>query len=193
MLDDALRLLESVLKLRDERQESRDRYFEHYVQPTYVAAEQVFRDYRALLADIQQKVESGETRENLIRFMEERRMQELPVRMRLRAILSQRDRESTVFDQRTGIIVRRGRFERGIWGLLLGGLGHFEEKEVFNWWNPYSRDRHTLLSILYEMQRTDDNQVLLSRTWRQTEALDRAWQDVTLGFAELQARTYPAP
>lgn len=126
MVDSLLKLVEWLLKLRDVRKERRERLFDRYFKPTYEEAEQVYRDYLKLLTHIKTQLESGVSVRAIVSEMEQARIENKPVRDKLRAVLDHREIDSADIT----------RFEKGIWGVLQGGLSLYEKTWDYNF-EPY--------------------------------------------------------
>jgi hypothetical protein len=195
MIELALSLTDYLLKLLQKREDNIDEYFEQYIMPAFAAAEDVYKNYLGLLTKIRRKIEQNEHPLEIIEFLEEGRLEYLPVRMRLRAeILSRFDyvyesdgSQYTNFD-------KLPRFERGILGILMGGLAPFEDKSFNN--TPYYQN-HTLLDVLYRFSsyvsgQTDERNFLYAIN-EQIQALNNAWQDVVTGYSEYKLKVVPTP
>jgi hypothetical protein len=183
VIDTAISLLDKLMSLVSERRKNKTTYFSNGIEPIYRDAEQVAADYMALLHELLDRIARGERREDLARFLEERRLRLLPLRMKMRAILRHSDRRRDIEES-------MDMFQRGVWGLMKGGLGFVEEGYAdvpeYGW-----RD-HTILDLLYrlsdEQQGRSTYHSYERAVRKQEECIQRAWQDVVDGYAEIRRK-----
>lgn len=190
MLQSILKLLDTVIALSRERQKNTDDYFERYAEPAYDLCQVVFRDYMKLLTTLRHLIADDEPKKSILQFLEQGRVEFLPARMQLRAILHFYSNHPL----RNGSETRMGQFEKGILGILQGGLVHLEETEVTRAAGLYFKG-HSLLDVLYAVSLPDDalpKSEILGIVRRQSDALHSAFQDVTLGFEQLRKATIPS-
>lgn len=193
MIDLFLKLLDQVVKLAGIRQSNRREYFDRYVQPAYEAAELIYKDYCSMLSDLRNKVGHGETPEPIICLLEERRRELLPVRTRLRALISERVAEG-----------RATRFEAGILGLMTGAVTSVDRPyfQIHSYVEADGRilpqpGRHTVLDILQKLKRRGSDDIstirakLLIAVDDKIRGIEEAWQNVVDGYAELHSGTLP--
>lgn len=149
----------------------------------YRDAELIVNDYMGLFVELISKLESADDIPALIRWIEERRMAFLPLRMKARAFLYRIEvRSESPLDT----------FRKGIWGLMKGGLSFVEEGHAHL--REYGHGDHTVLDLLYGFSSTplSANRKLLPRlARRQLECIELAWQDVVTGYAEIKKATNP--
>lgn len=110
MLEAVLKLLEKLIKLGEVREANRQRYVDRYATPVYLAAEIIYRDYSSLLRDLRRRIRTGRRTLPLIRFVEQRRLDQLPSRIKIRAIMRRTPEGNWT------------RFEQGVLGLINGCL-----------------------------------------------------------------------
>lgn len=152
-------------------------YFERFVRPVFQDAERVMFDYVALFRELIARLKNGTDIAAVIEFLEERRYQLLPVRMKLRAIAARSHHQD-----------RSPQFERGIRGILRGACSLVEEGHTQM--REYGWGDHTVLDLLYawsEEPFEEHRQRYLDNARAQLRALERAWADVTAGYAEAMA------
>jgi len=128
----------------------------------------------------------------IIDFLEKRREEFLPVRDRVRALVAQR------------IVEGRGtRFEAGVLGVMTGAVTatdrpyfnsiFYEQNGSIVQW----RIGHTVLDILKELKAghirdfSSSRQRLLKSVDQKMDAIERAWDNVVGGYAELQGCALP--
>jgi hypothetical protein len=180
MLPEILKLLDNLATLSREREKNNLDYVERYAQPAYELSQEVFRDYMKLLASLRHRIASGESRQSLLLFLEQARVEYLAARIRLRAMLHQHHSKGDM-----------PLFERGIFRLLHGGLVHLEETQFVRSSSDYGE--HTLLDVIYRIQNTEgdrDEHLSVERITRFIEAQERtleyAFKEISLGFEELR-------
>ena len=120
MIEIFLQLLEKLIEFRQKVTEDERTYFTSYVQPTYEAAETIYRDYRSLLGQARRKITRCKTLAPVSRLLEQRREDYRPLRMRVRAMLEVRDDSWT-------------QFERGVLALMTGSMSSFEDRHFYVW------------------------------------------------------------
>ena len=86
-------------------------------------------------------------------------------------------------------------FESGILGVLMGGLSYYQRRDeaLLDYGKPNSlpylwgKGHHTLLDVLAELQHPDVPPLwfVRERLNDQINQIDRAWNDVSAGYAEL--------
>jgi len=119
-------------------------YYAEILTPVYNEAKTVFADYLATLKGLQSAIAANEPVAQVIDRIERGRNTHLESRIRLRGALSTRLGET---------YSQRSTFERGLWGLLRGGMATYEDGRVNL--EPYAHgNRHTLLDILYHISGT---------------------------------------
>jgi len=107
-----LKLLENLTKLAERREQLNEKEFSRYAEPTLRDAELIYRDFLRIFTQLEKRVKRTKRAETWIRFLETERLQLLPVRMRLRALLQEDFRSRGKFSK----------FELGVWGVVCGGI-----------------------------------------------------------------------
>ena len=137
MVELFLNLLANLVKFGEVREKNREKYIESYVDPVYEHAEAIYQDYAKLLLELQRKLAKARKVAPLLRFLEERRMENFTVRTKTRALLRKRMEKHFAT-----------RFERGIWGLMMGSVSLFDYGYTdFGPLNDIPSD-HTLLDVM---------------------------------------------
>jgi hypothetical protein len=204
MIDLLIKLVESLHKLLDHKQTKALTYFHEYVQPTYDAAELVFKDYLKLFNDVKRMVEADQNSKEIIRFLEDRRGDHLPERAKLRELTFRKIKNTKANNYYQDLLrlaypvgdkqisSELNRFESGIILLLRGGVTHLES-------SPPSflsgSGSHAILDVLkyFEKRSGQDwnrNEYILL-VEKQVGALMRAWEEVVSGYVELHEKAIP--
>ena len=153
-LSDLELLARDVDRIRQRPRLNNREYFDQYVQPAYDIAQRVYRDYSALLDELRERVTREDTCTPLIRYLEDRRREVQPDRVKIRAQINRRSSEGRVT-----------RFEAGVLGLL-GGAVPSVSRPYFEPLDYSEADeticpqlgRHTALDILRKLHaRTNDD------------------------------------
>ena len=174
-----LKLLDSLVKLAERRELLTEKEFCRIVEPTLRDTELIYRDFVRIFTQLEKRVNRTKRSQTLIRFLEEERLNLLPVRMRLRALLK------TGFQDRG----KFSKFEVGVWGVVSGGISPYMDTHLYP---GHSRNPHALLGIVWALhdRALEDSKPTFVRYVRdQIEALHYSWQTVSEGFAELQLQT----
>lgn len=182
MIDVGLKVLDLLKDLLATREKNRAKVFQTFVEPMYRDAEEVFKNYLLLLQEVALRLERREPIPSVIRWLEEKRLERFPVRIKMRALLREYDREPLLPE--TGL----SKFQKGVWGLMKGGLALFEEGHAPV--REYGWQDHTVLDLMYywvTLPASDPRyERCLLATTQQAEAIRSAWQDVADGYAELK-------
>jgi hypothetical protein len=134
-----------------------------------------------LLASLRHRIETGESRQSLLHFLEQARVEYLSARIRLRAMLH----------YHRGF-PEESLFEAGIFRLLHSGLVHLEEGRVVQ--ASYGED--TLLDIMYSVQHANEpvpNYLIIEFIHKQEWTLKHAFEEITLGFEQLRKSIVKKP
>jgi hypothetical protein len=177
VIGDLLDLAEWLVKLAKAERDRKKLVFEVYVQPMHASAKLVYGDYLRLLTRVAQKLEAGEELRGIRAQLEEARLENKPERDSVRAILRERQ---VALSEMT-------RFEKGVWGLLQGGLSGFVRDRDYDLGLYGHYSQHTLLDLLDRLGQSKSASAVLSAVRQQIAYLERAWRDVLGGYAELQA------
>ena len=180
------KLFDFLFRRQPEKDFSKD-YFNNIVTPVFQEAQLVFHDHLATLKSLQVAIQAGEPVAQVIDRLEKGRSMHLQNRIRLRGALSTRLGET---------YSQRSTFERGIWGLLRGGMATYEDGRVNL--EPYCiGNRHTLLDILYHISGTAaiggsdfshfDAGTCFDMIHHQIITITRAFEDIEESYAEYKA------
>jgi hypothetical protein len=182
MLEVAVSVVDRLIQLATVRERNKEKYFNNFIEPLYKDAEQVVKDYLGLFTELAHRLETADDIEPVINWLEERRVAYQPLRMKMRALLRKEPRYATDDP--------REKFNKGIWGLMRGGVslleqGHGQTRE-------YGFGGHTVLDIMIRLRdealRKNRNR-FIETTRAQQSALERAWQDVVAGYVDIKHRS----
>jgi len=188
MIDINIDKLIKLVKLASDLFESRSTERKKYVEALYDCASAVYKDYIDLLSDLRQKVLRARKPEPLIRYLEQRRREILPLRKKLNAVVSKHLERNPA-----------SKFDAGILGLMTGSVTVFD-KRYFRIYNFDSerrivrahKGRHTVLDLLNKLKRHGGKSIvsireqLLESIDNKIRCLDITWEDISQGYA-----TYP--
>jgi len=178
----------SLVELASVLFESRSVERKKYIDAVYDCASAVYKDYIDLLSNLRQKVLRARKPNTLIRFLEQRRREVLPLRKKLNAVVSKHlERNPT------------SKFDAGILGLMNGSVTVFDKR----YFRIYGFDaerriirahkgRHTVLDLLNKLKQHEGKSVasirdqLLESIDNTMRCLDITWEDISQGYA-----TYP--
>lgn len=182
MLDTLITLLEKFIKLGEVRESNQQRYIDRYVTPMYLVAETIYKDYSSTLRDLRRKIKRERKTLPLVLFLERRRYEQLPGRMKVRAILRTVPKRNWTH------------FEQGVLGLIHGCISDFDIHQSFY---PVGRGDHTLYDVVRWIESKGETVLaphrdeLLAVVERQINGMDKAWEYVCAGYADLQRVTVP--
>jgi hypothetical protein len=206
MIELGFSLLDYLIKLLERKEDNVDEYFDIYIQPAMEISENVFVDYLGLLHTVKKQIKPGVRKAEIIQILEDGRLKYLPLRRRIYAEVNSRRPKEAVFSNLP-------RFEKGILGLLMGGLATFETSPKFS--TPYGRG-HTLLDLIlrlhvhysdatseeYELLKNERSGEILSESEAeryimevlyQIHCLESAFQDVVEGYSQYKALVVTKP
>lgn len=186
MIDSFTKLLSSLTKLVEAREKNKEKFVDRYVEPVYRDAESIYKDYSRLLREIRAKVKRGKKIAPILKYLEEKRQENLNTRTKVRALLKNR------LDQK-----KLTRFERGIWGLMMGSVTAFDKGYCS--FKPMFWGCHTILDIAdYFSSCRGEKYItpeirrkMLGFVCRQISGIDYAWSEVVAGYADLRAVAIP--
>ena len=165
--------------------ESRAAQREKYIEASYDYASAVYKDYINLLSNLRQKVLRARKPEPLMKFLEERRRELLPLRKKLKAVVSEHLKRNPT-----------SKFEAGIIGLMNGSVTVFDRR-YFRIYQFDAEQRivrahrgsHTVLDLLTKLKRHEGESVasirdqLLESIDNTIRCLDITWEDISEGYA----------
>jgi hypothetical protein len=176
MLEALLRLVDYATKLLESRSVQTEKFFDRVVTPAYEASEKILQNYLEIFQELRVRVNRGDSREELAAFVERGRIDFMPARIKLRALVQSEGLWMGEIDHR---------FVAGVVGLLCGGLSTYEEHQLTY---HYTHDRHTLLDILYRFNSTPERQLAhmaLHYIGLQESAVRGAWADLSAAYTEM--------
>ena len=183
----ALSLIDRLIQLLTLKEKNREKFFNTLIEPLYKDAEPVAKDYMVLLSELAHRIEDRPIKETLA-WLEEKRAAYQPVRMKLRALLE----NPAYSDSATWVRTPLERFTLGIWRLMTGGLAVTNMGEYVTM-PEYGYQGHTILDIARRMrvgieagESGQERRELLREVRGQQVAIEHAWHDVVMGYAELK-------
>ena len=179
MFEVALPIIDRLIQLATVREKRKQYFFNNYIEPLYRDAESIVRDYDQLLTEIIQQIRSASDTLAVITWMDDRRRTLLPIRTKVRALLS----DNTKFDSSAAL----DRFKKGVWGLLKGGVALLDEGHGIT--GEYGFGGHTALDLMRTL-RADPLEYhrarFLEHVFAQQRSLEAAWRDVVKGYVDLK-------
>jgi len=180
MIDAAVRILEMLIELFEQKGRRRELYFREFVEPLFKDAEEVAKDYIGLFKDLIDKLEHEDNIPNIIEWIEQRRGFFLPLRIKLRGALKAYFPDTANMDK----------FQHGLWWLLRGGLTFIEEGHALLIDDKVWGD-HTVLDLLYFWSQEPlyaHRDRYVSNARRQLECIEKAWSEISEGYAQLKKK-----
>ena len=196
MIDLALELFDYLIKLAESRDSKSRQRFDSVVKPAFEAAEIIYKDYLSILLEVRRMLDQRSRMSDVIRFLEDRRIQYKPVRMRLSNYLE----FSGVFSGETSggelkqreaeLAMNLPEFERGILGLLRGGI---EITDKGGSLRAYAVGKHTILDLISRLgwiEPTNDEfyGYALTDVRQMEKVLEDAFRLVVAGYAKEQGK-----
>jgi hypothetical protein len=195
MIDLALELFSYLIKLAETRDSRNRKHFDAIVTPAFEAAEVIYKDYLSILLEVKRMLEKRSRIADVIKFLEERRIQFKPLRMRLADYLE----ANGVFSGKTygdleqnDLILENSlpEFERGILGLLRGGI---EITDKGGSGRAYAVNKHTILDLISNLgffePAKDEYYDFALKVVRHTEAaLEQSFRLVLSGYTKEQKK-----
>jgi hypothetical protein len=183
MIDASLSLLDKLIGLLTIRQTRKQDYFDRFIEPIFQDAELIVKDYVGLFAELIAKLERGDSVSDVTRWIEDRRLLLLPVRIKIRALL----KEGAI-----GVRNPMDSFEQGLWGVMKGGIslvetGHAQLRE-------YGFGDHTVLDLLKRLRgepASEARRILIRNAKAQLRCVELAWMDAVRGYATLKKSAHP--
>ena len=182
-VDLGITLIDKLVQLINSRQKNKERYFREYVEPMYYDAEAIMNDYTTLFGKLIADLKSKEDVHAITVWLEERRLQFLPLRIKVRALL-----RVLPGNNKASMDV----FQKGIWGLMRGGMSLTEEGHTRM--QDYGWGDHTVLDLLYhwyDLPLDQTRERYIRNAKEQLASLQRAWEDVVKGYADLKKTVLP--
>src|SRR5437660_2079694 len=183
MIEASITIVDRLIQLVTARERNKEKYFNNFVEPLYRDAEAIIKDYTSLFVELIAKLERSDEVPDVIKWIEERRMLYLPVRIKTRALL----RELKFSGRKKESI---SRFEKGISGVMEGGLSLFDEGYIPTDYHSGHTMNHTVLDLLYLLNIDSSGQNrerYLIAAKEQLACIHRAWQDVAAGYADMRS------
>ena len=185
MIDTIIKLLGSLTKFAEVREKNREKFIDRYVEPVYRDAEAIYKDYSELLRDVRDKAARNRKIKPILTYLEEKRLEHYAERKKVRALL--------ITQMKKGNLTR---FERGIWGLMMGSVTAFDEGHCS--FDPIGRGDHTVLDVAkYFTEKgatditTEIRSDMLLFVNSQIDGIEVAWTEVVEGYADLVSEGIP--
>lgn len=143
----------------------------------YQDAEIIVKDYISLFTELIEKLKKEEDIVEVIAWIEKRRMDFLPIRMKVRALLIEKNYNVEIANT----------FQKGIMGLMKGGLSFIEKGHAQT--REYGMGDHTVLDLLHhgiDKPVSFNREKYIHNASRQLKCIQLAWDDVVKGYAELK-------
>jgi hypothetical protein len=189
MVDAAIRVIDRLIQLLEYRETARKELFKELVDPLYKDAEIVANDYLEMCGILLSMLNTKNTFEEIISWLEQRRTAHLALRIKIRAFLG-RNYIPRFFEKNAGPL------EKAILRLLCSGHTLLEEERYVTELSKYQPEHHTILSIMLyfsskEDSRTEEEHYEWCTTYvkRMQERLVSAWTEVSDEFAEMKQQT----
>src|ERR1035441_5754453 len=87
MVDIALSVVDRLIQLLTIRERNREKYFQQFIEPLYRDAEGIVNDYVSLFGELIELLKNSDSTEDVIAWIEQRRLKMLPLRIKVRALL----------------------------------------------------------------------------------------------------------
>lgn len=180
-LIEVLTILANVANWKQRRDRS---FFEEVVQPLYMNAELVYKDYTRIFSEVIGFLDEGqEGVSRSISYLINERRKHMAERTKIREaihMLRQRSTFSSV------------NFQIGLEGLLCAGVSQYEPRDHVDLAGFYKKN-HTILGFLTEVSQNEVPAHMLpdfcrAQAMKQLEGLDEAFKTLTVGFYEMQGK-----
>jgi len=141
-------------------------------------------DYVGLFGELIELLKTSESTEEVIAWIEQRRLKMLPLRIKVRALLQ----NNTIDPEKAPEAYRL--FAQGLWGVMKGGVSLAEDGHTPMW--EYGCGDHTVLDLLKIFSQMSPasryRERYLKNARRQLLAIETAWKDAAKGYALLKRR-----
>lgn len=184
MIDATVNIIDRLIQLINVGEANNEKYFLNFVEPTYNDAELIINDYINLFRELIVKLERNDNVLDVIKWLEMRRYELLPVRTKVRSFLGSMDSNRV-----TSVEKSMDKFQKGIWGVLKGGLSLVEEGKAPL--SEYGWHDHTVLDLLYYWSQqpvSENRNRYIENAKAQLSCIELAWKDVTDGYKELKVK-----
>ena len=182
MVDIALSVVDRLIQLLTVRERNREKYFQQFIEPLYRDAEGIVNDYVSLFGELIELLKNSDSTEDVIAWIEQRRLKMLPLRIKERALLE----NNAVDPERVPEAYRM--FVQGLWGVMKGGISLVEKGHTPM--GEYGCGDHTvldLLTIFHQMSPASRyRERYIKNARRQLLAIETAWKDAAKGYAVLK-------
>ncbi len=203
MIGSFLKLIDYALHYLDKRNNLNQNHFDNIIEPLFNDAELIYTDFINTFDKLKKMISEDSNEEELIRFLEIRRLNYLPVRIKVKSLLVHFPSKHPDLD----FYMIGDSYIDGIYQLILGGIRISEPGRIdfpgnkrYNIQRTFDRDStgcHTLLDILYIIinrgiiwREGEVKLRLLEAVQHQEKCLHAAWHLVTQGYADKKMKTF---
>ena len=142
-------------------------------------------DYVTLVGELIERLRDADSTEEVIAWIEQRRLKMLPLRIKVRALLE----NNTVDPEKVPEAYKL--FVQGIWGVMKGGLSLVEDGHTPM--REYGWGDHTVLDLLKILSRMSPasqyRERYIKNARHQLLAIETAWKDAAKGYAVLKRKS----
>jgi len=185
MVDIGLSVLDRLIQLLTVRERNREKYFQQFIDPLYKDAEGIVNDYVGLFGELIELLTNADSTEEVVAWIEQRRLKMLPLRIKVRALLENNAVDSEKVPEAYRLFVQ------GLWGVMKGGISLVEEGHTPM--REYGWGDHTVLDLLKSFSQRSPashyRERYIRSARRQLLAIEAAWKDATKGYAVLKRKS----
>jgi hypothetical protein len=185
MVDVGLSIVDRLIQLLTVRERNREKYFNQFIEPLYKDAEGIVNDYVALFGELIELLKKADSTEEVVAWIEQRRLKMLPLRIKVRALLENHTLDPEKVPEAHGLFVQ------GLWGVMKGGISLVEDGPTPMW--EYGWGDHTVLDLLKAFSQMSPASRYRERYIRnarhQLLAIETAWKDAAKGYAVLKRKS----
>jgi hypothetical protein len=185
MVDVALSVVDRLIQLLTVRERNREKYFQQFIEPLYKDAEGIANDYVALFGELIDLLKNADSTEEVIAWIERRRLKMLPLRMKVRALLENKSVDPDKVPEAYRLFVQ------GLWGVMKGGISLVEDGHTPM--REYGWGDHTVLDLLKIFSQMSPasyyRERYIKNARHQLLAIETAWKDVVKGYAALKRKS----
>ncbi|MGO9094077.1 MAG: hypothetical protein ACLQGV_02545 [Bryobacteraceae bacterium] len=182
MVDIGLSIVDRLIQLLTVRERNREKYFQEFIEPLYKDAEGIVNDYVVLFGELIELLKTADSTEEVVAWIEQRRLKMLPLRIKVRALLQ----NNTVDPDKVPEAYQL--FVQGLWGVMKGGVSLVEDGHTPM--REYGWGDHTVLDLLKIFSQMSPasryRERYISNARRQLLAIETAWKDAANGYAVLK-------
>lgn len=182
MVEVGIALVDNLYKIFSIKTKHDEKYFYSFIEPMFKDAEMVMNNYTSLLNELISKLEMDEEMISIIKWLRLKRIEFQPLRMKMRVLLEQKSYKIELAEE----------FQKGIWGLLKGGL----QLSSYGHYGMYGRigvKDHTILDLVtifseYKGKNQEKRERYIRIAKDQLQNIENAWVDVVTGYVLLKQK-----